>query len=35
MYAELDLAQNVTRRQNMPLQFQRRGDLYCLLDRKQ
>ena len=31
--AELDLAQLAVRRRNMPLAQQRRGDLYCLVDR--
>lgn len=34
VFAELDLAEIAKRRQNMPLQFQRRGDLYSVLDRK-
>ena len=32
--AECDLEQIATRRRNMPLETQRRGDLYALVDRK-
>lgn len=32
MYCEMDLAQVEQRRTNMPLQHQKRADLYSLLD---